>query len=241
MQEYSKFELFYSLKEHINRLIPTCILASSSPKRKELLENLGVKVFQVGVNAEEYKDPFGNPQKVANANTRLKQDRFFELYNPNEVVYPIFTADTVIGVPLSNVSGIIPEGTAIVDDAAYVLGKPKTKENAFKMLSFLRKAKVHKVYTSLFLTFYDPFFHHHATSVASDSATLVFKDGVSDDDIRNYIETTDGVLDAAGAYKIQDNPDRLFSQLYGDITTVEGFSYTALSKVLMDMDVILRE
>lgn len=235
MQEYNRFELENELKKHMYRLAPTCILASNSMRRKELLERLGVKVFTSPSRAKEFMPPTGNPSNIVKHNAVSKVASFEKNHSIDEVVYPIISADTVVSVDFSRVKPVLKNKKSYAKYNSYILGKPRDKKEALTMLGFLREAKVHRVYTGIYISIYHPFYKKNCSIYAEDYADVVFKDGVSNADLLRYIEETD-VLSAAGSYRIQCNGDALFSAIYGDITTIEGLSYTALYKALQEID-----
>lgn len=235
MQEYNRFELENELKRHMYRLIPSCVLASNSVRRKELLQNLGIEVFTLPVDAKEFTPRLGNPAEIVKKNAFLKMDRLKETHDIKNIVYPIITADTVVAVDLERVNSLVNNNQIYSAYNCYILGKPKDKTEALNMLSLLRKAKVHRVYTGIAVSFYDRADRRDFTVYADDYADVVFKDGVSKEDLIRYIQDPN-VLSAAGSYRIQNNPDALFSSVYGDITTVEGLSYTALYEALERID-----
>ncbi|MBB5337459.1 Maf family protein [Pectinatus brassicae] len=106
------------------------ILASASPRRKELLEQIGCTFNCETSNAEEVKT--GIPQEVVMANALIKAKDIAAKHKDTLVI----GADTVVAL----------------DDAVY--GKPKDTEDAFSMLKTL-SGKRHFVYTGLALVYND--------------------------------------------------------------------------------------
>ncbi len=102
------------------------LLASQSPRRRELLESLGYKFEVVSINCDEIYPNNLDVDKVAAYLSELKANAFREL-SEDEV---LITADTIVA--LGN----------------EVLGKPKTEEHAQEMLRKL-SGNVHQVYTSI--------------------------------------------------------------------------------------------
>lgn len=151
------------------------ILASNSPRRRELLAGLGLD-FEVKVLpdiAESYPDSL-QAKDVAGFIARMKAAPYRELIGENDLV---ITADTVV----------------IVDEE--VLGKPKDAEDARRMLKLI-SGRTHKVITGVCLLTTDK---EHAVSVATD---VTFKE-LSEDEITYYIELYKP-FDKAGAYGIQE-------------------------------------
>ncbi len=151
------------------------LLASKSPRRRELLSNLRVpfNCISLGGIDETYpKDMPANevPQFLANK----KADAYISNINTNEMV---ITADTLV----------------IKGDKIY--GKPKNQEEALSMLGEL-SGEVHKVISGVCILTKD-----RRTSFTSE--TEVKFANLNDEDIRYYIENY-LPLDKAGAYGIQE-------------------------------------
>ena len=100
-------------------------LASASPRRRELLENMGFS-FETAVSAAE-EDASGTPEEVAGGNAYKKGEAVHRLH-PGDVV---LSADTVV---------CLPDGG--------ILGKPRSREDAVRMLRSL-SGKAHRVLTGV--------------------------------------------------------------------------------------------
>ncbi len=151
------------------------ILSSASPRRKQLLEELGV-IFKIQTKdvIEDYPD--GYPiEKVAQYISEVKA----AAYNVREIKKNviIITADT------------------IVTYGNQIIGKPADKQEAFNTLKKL-SGKKHQVITGITLRSQDK---RHSFSVKTD----VFFKNLSDDEINFYI-TKFKPFDKAGAYGIQE-------------------------------------
>ena len=151
------------------------VLASNSPRRKELLGDLGIK-FQVrtikGID-ESYPDDLP-VLEIAEYISRKKAHAYRAEMHPDEL---IITADTV--VILGN----------------EVLGKPKDADDARRMLREL-SGKTHKVVTGVTIVTTD------ATRSFSAVSDVEFAE-LSDEDINYYVDNY-RPLDKAGAYGIQE-------------------------------------
>lgn len=151
------------------------LLASKSPRRRELLQQLRVpfRVISLGGIVENYPDTLPTediPQYLSN----LKADAYLGNLNRNEL---IITADTLV----------------ILDGA--VLGKPDGRDGAIAMLRKL-SGKTHKVITGVTLAT-----HERRTSFSS--VTEVKFADISDKDIEYYVDNF-LPFDKAGAYGIQE-------------------------------------
>ncbi|MGJ8633742.1 MAG: Maf family protein [Luteolibacter sp.] len=178
------------------------ILASGSPRRKELLEKTGIE-FQVKVSpAEEIHDSTLGMAGLCETNARLKAEAVAK-ENPEAAV---IGSDTLV----------------FVDDMA--LGKPKDMEEARGMIRRL-SGRSHKVCTGVciagpaekVLTF------HQATEV-------VFKK-LNEETITSYLEKTQP-LDKAGAYGIQDHGEMIVEGIVGDFDNVMGLPVKRLLEEL---------
>ena len=151
------------------------LLASNSPRRRELLGDLGVKFSTFVIPGIDEAYPANLPvMEVAAYISRVKADAYAKTISASQL---IITADTVV-----------------VCDGA-VLGKPEDKADAVAMLKRL-SGKVHYVVTGVTIT--------TATRKETFSAVseVEFAE-LEDDEIEYYVETY-LPLDKAGAYGIQE-------------------------------------
>lgn len=156
------------------------ILASNSPRRKELLSGLGVKftVKTLGDIDESYPDTLDGeeiPKHIANK----KADAYAKTINDNEL---IITADTIV---------LLRDD----DGKGRVLGKPHDEQQATDMLADL-SGRTHEVITGVCLL------TKNLRRVFAVTSKVSF-DNLSDEDIRYYV-THFHPLDKAGAYGIQE-------------------------------------
>ena len=151
------------------------ILASNSPRRRELLAMLGVK-FTTRV-LKDIDESFPHDlltEDIAEYISRKKADAYRKQMNDNEL---IITADTVV----------------VCDDE--VLGKPKNADDACNMLR-KQSGKTHKVVTGVTITTKD------AVKSFRSVTEVDFAD-LTDNEISYYVETYKP-FDKAGAYGIQE-------------------------------------
>lgn len=155
-------------------MTPTLLLASQSPRRRELLSRLGFPLRIVEVQADETLSTPLTADRVAEAIACRKAEAYTQPLAEDEI---LVTADTV------------------VVHRNEVLGKPHTREQALAMLHSLSDDN-HHVYTGVCL--------RSARSQTSFSeCTLVHFRALSDDDIQYYVDTF-RPYDKAGAYGIQE-------------------------------------
>ena len=150
------------------------ILASNSLRRQELLKGLEVD-FEIRVHPiTETVPPDLKPEYVAAYLSKLKSDAFKEELAENEL---LITSDTV------------------VLNQSYVLGKPRTEEEAFDMLKSL-SATTHKVITAVTI-------RSTSKKITVEDETLVTFRYLEEEEIRHYIKIYKP-YDKAGGYGIQE-------------------------------------
>ena len=175
------------------------ILASSSPRRKELLAMAGIP-FTV--------DASPVPEIVPEGLAAEKQSSFLAEVKAAAVSVS-HPQDVVIGADTT----VICEGR--------VMGKPKDAEEAREMLAFL-SGKIHTVYTGVSVIYSDD-----ADAETFTSATKVEFYPLSQKVIDEYVATGEP-LDKAGAYGIQGRGCRLVKRIEGDYFTVMGLPVAEL-------------
>lgn len=200
--------MIFSLITNIEKL--DIVLASTSPRRYEILKSLGLDFKVVASGIEEDSAGPGDPVWFTR-NHALKKGEIVSALHPDALV---ISADTVVALK------------------EHIIGKPEDENDAFEILSTL-KGKTHQVYTAygLFLKRYDKeIINHVVTDVA-------FRD-LSDDEIWAYINTGES-LDKAGAYGIQGQGALLIKRMQGCFYNVVGFPvsnfYLDLEAFLKDL------
>ncbi|MGD8821504.1 MAG: Maf family protein [Anaerolineales bacterium] len=172
------------------------ILASASPRRRNLLEAVGLDVHIHPVSIDESRFPGETPAELV---ARLARQKAQAAYSQVSGPYPILAADT------------------IVVDGDQVLGKPDDSSQARMMLQQLRNRE-HLVLTAVALVDPDDGAMHH-----SICTTRVPMRNYNQAEMDDYIRSG-SPLDKAGAYGIQDrafNPVDL-QQLDGCFANVMG-------------------
>ncbi len=176
------------------------ILASASPRRRELLTQIGIE-YEVMPSEGEEKTEKSQPEEMVMALSRQKAaDVEGKLEERGEDGFLIIGADTVVAF----------EGT--------VMGKPKDGEDARRMLDTLQ-GNVHQVYTGVTLCRkkdgQPPVFH---TFYEKTDVTMY---PMSGDEIEAYIATGEP-MDKAGAYAIQGRCAAYVKGICGDYSNVVG-------------------
>lgn len=188
------------------------VLASNSPRRKELLERIGIKDFKVSApNVDESVEPGLSPAEIVEQLSRRKAGAAAKRAGPNDL---IIAADTVVAL-----------------DGA-VLGKPRDEADAFAMLTAL-SGREHHVYTGVTVLRGDEAVTQH------EETAVAFRD-IGPGEIRGYIATGEP-MDKAGSYGIQGVGALLVSGIRGDYCNVMGLPVFRLGRILGQFGVKLLE
>jgi septum formation protein len=181
------------------------ILASASPRRKQLLAEL-IKEFEIiPSQAEETVCGTPSPKSLVAQLAALK-------------------AEEVVKRP-ENEGKIVIGSDTVVAFGKKVLGKPKDEEDAFRMLKML-SGKKHAVYTGVSFQLVK---NGKTFSVTKVEKTLVYFNDLSDEWIWGYIKGG-SPMDKAGAYGIQDGG--LVKGIKGSYTNVVGFPLELVEKMI---------
>lgn len=178
------------------------ILASGSPRRRELLEQIGLK-FEIMLSDTEENIDEKSPEKLVESLSRQKAEAVFSMLPDKEEVL-VIGADTVVAREDS------------------VLGKPEDEKAAIEMLKKL-SGRDHQVYTGVTLL-YRPAGKHSAEKVQRKTfheVTEVRFFPLTEGEIAAYVETGDS-MDKAGAYGIQGYFARYVESIEGDYNNVVG-------------------
>jgi len=178
------------------------ILASASPRRRELLASLGVPCEVVPSDADETLDPV--PLAEAVARLALRKARLVAGSRPAAVV---LAADTIV----------------VIDGRA--LGKPANPEDARAMLRTLR-GRTHEVMTGVAVV--DAATGRHAGDTVISRVTMAAYDDAA---IDAYVAGGEP-LDKAGAYAIQGAGGALVAGLEGSRSNVVGLPLAATAALL---------
>lgn len=181
------------------------LLASQSPRRKELLANLGFDFEVVKIDCEEIVPEHIQVEKSAAYLSELKANTFRKL-EKGEV---LLTADTVVAIENQ------------------FLGKPADEEDAKQMLKLL-SGKIHQVYTGITIKTLDK------TITQTDIADVEI-DNLTDDEIEYYIQNykpfdkagSYGIQEWLGMTKIK--------RMNGSFYTIMGLPTHLVYKILKEI------
>jgi septum formation protein len=188
------------------------ILASSSPRRQELLRNAGIPFTMQPADINETPIAGESPRNCAERLAREKALAVFQGRPKNFVL----GADTIV----------------VVDDA--ILGKPRDDADAFRMLRLL-SGRTHAVITGVCIV--GPVASGQWSVVSNtktaSETTLVTMCIISDDEIRDYVATGEP-MDKAGAYAIQGMASRWIPCIEGDYSNVVGLPVALVYAMLRE-------
>ncbi len=184
------------------------ILGSASPRRRELLAQIGIN-FDVLVSGGEERYTSTEPEEIVKELALAK-------------------AENVSAVLEEKASCLVIGADTIVVLDGEILGKPKDEEDAFRMLKSLQ-GRAHQVYTGTALLDYDTEGMKNVTRHAE--RTEVFVHAMTDAEIRQYISTGEP-MDKAGGYGIQGRFAAYIDRIEGDYYNVVGLPVAYLYQQL---------
>lgn len=200
----------------LNR-VPHLLLASASPRRVEILQQMQIPAKQIRVPTPPGEDePRKDNEAVRNYVVRTADDKLLRAQQYNELQpslqgLPILTADTTVAI------------------GQIILGKPVDETDALKMLSML-SGTTHDVYTAVSL-------HHQQRTYRALSHSFVTFDTLSPDQMARYVATQEP-FGKAGAYAIQGQGAQFIKQLNGSFFGVMGLPVYELSQLLRNAELI---
>jgi septum formation protein len=186
---------------------PRIVLASSSPRRRQLLQQIGVEFDVIHPDADESLRPGEPPIDMVQRLAREKAETI-ATHHPDRIV---LGSDT----------------TVVLEEE--ILGKPDDPEHAVAILRQL-SGNTHTVYTGYSLV--DG--RSGRTITGYDQAQVTFRP-LSEEEIRRYV-ATGSPLDKAGAYGIQDDYGAVFiEKICGDYYTIVGLPITKVYLALREL------
>ena len=180
------------------------ILASASPRRKELLEQIGME-FEVRVSEAEEVTKATEPGEYVMELSHLKAE---------DVAGKIPVMYDARGI---NQDFVVIGSDTVVAAGGQILGKPKNKEDAIRMLTML-SGKIHQVYTGVTLMIFKDERMHCRTFYEKTDVNFY---EMSEAQIEAYCNTTEP-YDKAGAYAIQGLCSAYIKGINGDYNSVVG-------------------
>lgn len=181
------------------------ILASKSPRRRELLQNIGMVFDVVESDFDENTISKNIEPKLYVQELALGKATSLLKKAPRKTL--VIGADTVV----------------CLDNK--ILGKPADRDDAINMLKLL-SGKVHQVYTGVCVSRSDD-----GKTISSYEKTDVYFDEISESDIEYYIDNF-SVMDKAGAYGIQEYAGVFVKKIDGDYFNIVGLPVHLLHKII---------
>lgn len=181
------------------------ILASSSPRRKELLKQIGIDYTVVVCDTDESYDKGMQPSDVVRElSSRKAKAVYHSIKNDLKEYTVIIAADTVVAHNDS------------------ILGKPKNFNDAVSMLKSLSGDK-HAVYTGVTVLYCK---ENVKVSTFCEKTDVFFRK-LTDDEIISYVNSGEP-MDKAGSYGIQGKGAILIDKIDGDYFNIVGLPLTRL-------------
>lgn len=180
------------------------ILASASPRRRELLAQIGVRALAQAVDIDETQKKGESALAFVERLAMEKAQCGFEIID-NHQSLPVLGSDTIV-----EIDGII-------------LGKPESRSHAKQMLQQLSSQK-HTVYTSVAIVTAEK-------SVISTSSSQVLFNTLEEIEIDNYLATGEAD-DKAGSYAIQGIAAQFVKSINGSFSGVMGLPLFETTQLL---------
>ena len=190
----------YSEEQGDGSFMKNLILASGSPRRRELMSQVVLDFTVVTSDADENIKEM-EPEDYVRELSSVKAQSVLEQYADNEDSVIVIGADT------------------IVYHKGEILTKPKNEEDAFRILKSL-EGQIHQVYTGVTIC-------SAHKNVSFYEKTDVWVYDMTDEEIRDYISTGEP-MDKAGAYGIQGKFAAYIKGIEGDYNNVVGLPVARL-------------
>lgn len=200
------------------------ILASGSPRRREIMDTMGIPYLIMSSNVEEFVAET-EPAKMVQALAALKTEDIYSRLTPEEdnkkehKDYIIIGADTMV----------------FYENQA--LGKPKDEEDAIRMLQML-SGKTHEVYTGVSIIIKEGSSHEKHLTMAVGTKVLVQE--LTYEQILDYVRTKEP-MDKAGAYGIQGSFGIHIKEIHGDYYNVVGFPIAKIYETLLENGINIKK
>lgn len=200
------------------------VLASASPRRRELLDLLGIE-YEVWPSNEEENPKETSPSGICMELSKMKAlsvASMIKSYNEN---HPDLVVDSDV---------LVMGADTIVSIENQILGKPKDADDAVRMLQRL-SGNTHSVYTGVTFVFIKG---DRVGEYSFYEKTDVTMRELDSDEIGSYVDTGEP-LDKAGAYGIQGKALPFVSRIEGDVANVVGLPVSRMVSELKKLGVRL--
>ncbi len=187
------------------------VLASASPRRKELLSQIGIG-FRIDVSKADENTESLEPGEIVKD---LSYGKAMEVYNRQSDDVIVIGADTIVYA-----NGM-------------VLGKPKDRQDAYEMIHMLQGA-LHQVYTGVTLVWREDGKVRHESFYEKTEVEIY---PMSDSEINQYVSMNEP-YDKAGGYAVQGYFARYVKGINGDYNNVVGLPVGRLYQELNSLNLL---
>ena len=187
------------------------ILASSSPRRKELMNMLNIPYEVISYDHDE----------VLNKEKSVYEQCMDISYQKGKIVFDSFDEDVVV----------ISSDTIVVFNGE-IYGKPMDREDAYRMISMIQ-GNDHEVVSALTV-----FCRKNGKDTIHETyeKAIVTVDKMTDEEIKSWIDTGKA-FGKAGAYAIQEEFGKYIKKIDGDFYTIVGLPLNKLYNILKELEV----
>lgn len=189
------------------------ILASASPRRKELLKNVGYE-FTIEVCDLEEKSDKTKPWELVMDLAKVKAQAIMDMHIGEDVI--VLGADTVVA------------------NGEEILGKPRNLEHAKEMISSLQ-GKKHQVYTGVCLWWNKGKLKQHLTFYEKTDVEVY---SMTEEEIDAYVATKE-CTDKAGSYAIQGLFSPYIKGIVGDYNNVVGLPVARIYQEIKKLGLVI--
>ncbi len=182
------------------------ILASASPRRKELISLIFDNVIICPAECDETLPEDITPKEAVEHLSKIKNEAARKLSKPDDL---IISADTVVAI------------------GNEILGKPVNTDDARRMITLL-SGNTHSVFTGVTIS-------NSKKEITFSEETKVEFLPLTEEEIEEYISTSEP-YDKAGAYGIQGKGSLLVKKIDGDYFNVVGLPVARLNKEVKDFN-----
>jgi septum formation protein len=190
------------------------VLASKSPRRIELLKEIGLKFITFTPDFEEQT----RAKRVSEPKQPSKELALFNAIGKAQSAAKHFKNSIIIGVD------------TVGESHGHILGKPKDREDAKRLIRLI-SGTTHKVVSAVCLVN-----TVSGKTISATSETLVTMDKMEEKEIEAYVESGEGD-DKAAAYAIQGKGALFIKRIEGDYFNVVGLPIYTLKKLLKEFEI----
>ena len=189
------------------------ILASASPRRKELLKNVGYE-FTIEVCDLEEKSDKTKPWELVMDLAKVKAQAIMDMHDGEDVI--VLGADTIVA------------------NGEEILGKPRDLAHAKEMISSLQ-GKTHQVYTGVCLWWNDGKLKQNLTFYEKTDVEVY---NMTEEEIDAYVATKE-CTDKAGSYAIQGLFSPYIKGIVGDYNNVVGLPVARIYQEIKKLGLVI--